>query len=281
MYFKYIKHIFAITNLTKTLYMAFTPQKINPEEEITTSLDRKVVFDPIKHKYYYGEDTLLSVTQFIKKFTKPFNALFPSIAKSKKNLRMKTGITNPIKLRKYWRLNSERASNLGTSAHVFAEMYVMDRTTKPITGYDHAAIKAIHWLEQKFEFISQEEVLYNTNYLLAGSCDLIMKDRKTGEYAAGDWKTTVDMFKTYNKLLTPFDNLKDSAINKYSIQLDTYSLLANQYIPEPNRYVIQLLPSGEFNVFYPGHPDKLYQLPYTLDKTKEAISIHIKQHKKK
>ena len=257
--------------------MAF--KKVKDEEEMIMSDDKNVIFDPITHTYYYEEQPLLSVTQFIKKHTKPFNPLFPSIAKSKKNNKEKSGITDPIKLRKYWRLNAERSTNLGNSAHIFAEMYMMDKNTVVKTGYDKAVIKAIQWLkEHNLEIVSQEEVLYNTNYMLAGSCDLTLKNTKTGEYAVGDWKSTEDMHKNYNKLYAPFNTLTDAAINKYSIQLDIYATLHHYHIPESNRYVIQLFPNGDFNIYHPKAKKKEFQLPFTMDKTKKAIAEYVKSH---
>ncbi len=253
----------------------------NVDKELQTkSKDNRVVFDPIEHTYKYDGKHLLSVTQFIKLYSKDFNPLFPSISKSKKNKTLKTGITDAKVLRKYWRLNAERSTNLGNSAHIFAEMYMMDKNVKIKTGYDKAVIAAIKWLhDHDLEIVSQEEIVYNTNYILAGSCDLTLRNKKTGEYAIGDWKTTEDLFKTYNKLLNPFHKFTDAAINKYSIQLDIYSILHNYHIPETNRYIIQLFPTGDFSIYYPKSKSKKHRLPYTLKETKKAIAMYIKQNK--
>lgn len=239
-----------------------------------------IVFDPIKHVYYYKGDPLLSVTQFIHKHVVEFNPLFPSISKSKKNIKDKNGITNPALLRKYWKLNSERSSALGTATHVFTEMYMLDRTTEPKSGYEEAALKAIHEIEKEWTIESQEDILYSTKYMIAGSRDLKLRHKKTGEVWVGDWKTTTDMTKYYDYLLYPFNELKGSSLNKYSIQLDMYSLLDNkEYIPESNRLVIQLKPDGTFQFYYPEHEDDRYKLPYTLRETKKAISIYIENNK--
>lgn len=259
--------------------MGFNKTNLEDETQVTSN-DKNVIFEPKSHTYYYNEQPLLSVTQFIKKYSKTFNPLFPSIAKSKKNVREKIGISDAKQLRKYWRLNGERSSNLGTAAHIFAEMYMLDKKSVIKTGYDRAVIKAIKWLKNhNLEIVSQEEVLYNTDYMLAGSCDLTLRNIKTGEFAIGDWKTTEDMYKNYNKLYEPFNNFTDAAINKYSIQLDIYAILHHYHIPEPNRYVIQLLASGDFNIYHPKSPDKKFQLPFTMDKTKKAISTYIKENK--
>lgn len=249
--------------------MAFKKPK-QPEE--ITSRDKKVIFDPITHSYYYKGVRLVSVTQFIKEFTKPFDPLFPSIKKAQKNTKDKTGLKDPVLLRKSWRLQAERKSNLGTSVHAFAELYIIDRSTEPINGYEKAVIKAFAKLEKKWEIISQEDIVYSSDYMLAGSIDLILRNKKTREYAVGDWKVTEDMNKSYGKLLDVYNTLKDSALNKYSIQLDIYSTLAPYRIPEENRIIIKLEKNGSFSLFSPLEKSSEYKLPFTLDKTKKALN---------
>jgi len=234
------------------------------------SKDKKVEFDPIPHTYTYEGNHLTSVTQFIKGFTKPFNPLFASNTKSKKNIKEKKGITNPIILRKYWRIQGERASSNGTAAHAFAELYILDRTTKPQTGYEKAIVKAIKKLEENWKIVSQEEIVYNTEYMLAGSIDLILQHKVTKEYALGDWKTTQDMHKGYGKLSKPF-NIKNKALNKNSIQLDIYSELYHKPIPKNNRIIIQIKSDGTFEFYTPLSIKKENKLPYTADLTKKAL----------
>jgi len=239
-----------------------------------TSLDNKVMFDELSHTYHYENTNLLSTTQFIKQFTKPFNALFPSIAKAKKNIREKTGITDAKTLRKIWKLSGSRASHLGTATHEFAELYVLDPTIKPKTKYEEAIIKAINKLQETWDIIHQELIVYSSEYMIAGSIDLVLRHKKTKAYAIGDWKTTDDMFKYYNIMEEPF-KLKDSALNKYSVQLDIYSVLAPYYIPETNRIVIRVDYNGNYEFFTPLSKKK-NKLPFTLDKTMIALNEYKK-----
>jgi len=259
--------------------MAFDKTLLQEEQQIK-SKDNRVIFDETTHTYYYNGQPLISTTQFIKTFVKEFDPLFPSINKSKKNKVEKIGISDPKLLRKYWRLSGERSSTLGTTTHTFAEMYKLDKTTKPKTGYEKAVIKAMQWLEEQgWEIVIQEEVVYNTNYLIAGSIDLKLRHKVTGEWGIGDWKITDDMHKSYNKMFSPFDKLNDSALNKYSVQLDIYSMLSDQLIAEYNRFIIQLHDNGDFTVYHPKQKDKKLQLPFTMDLSKKALAEYIKKTK--
>ena len=260
--------------------MAFNKAQTEEDLDIVCSKDKRVIFDATSHTYLYEGQSLISVTTFIKTFTEPFNSLFPSINKTKSNKTNKTGITDPHLLRKYWKLGAERATNLGTATHAFAEMYILDRNTPIKTGYDRSVVNAITWLEQEWEIMIQEEIVYNILYGIAGSIDLKLRHKKTKRYGLGDWKVTEDMTKSYNKLKEPFNNLKDSALNKYSIQLDSYSILSNELIDEKDRFIIQLRNNGEFNVYHPTHEKKEFQLPFTLDKTKEAMVHYSKYYNK-
>jgi len=254
------------------------PTKVKLESD-DMSLDKKVLFDEVTHTYYYKNTKLLSTTQFIKQFTKPFNPLFPSIAKAKKNAKEKTGIVDAKTLRKIWKLSGSRASHLGTAVHEFAELYVLDPNTQIKTKYDEGIVKAINKLREDWDIIHQELIVYSAKYMVAGSIDLILRHKKTKEYAIGDWKTTVDLKKYYNTMDEPF-KIHDSALNKYSIQLDIYSILAPYHIPETNRIVIQISWDGDVEFFTPTSRKKSNQLPFTLDKTmtalKEYKNINIK-----
>jgi len=249
----------------------------NNEDEFKSN-DGLIIFDEKEHVYYYENKPLISVTQFIKEYTEPFNSLFASNSKVKKNIKNKEGISNPINLRKYWKLGSERSATLGTASHIFAQMYMLDRNTIPKTNYEIAIVNAIKKLEENWEIIVQENIVYSLEYMIAGSIDLILKNKTTNEYAVGDWKTTEDLIKYYDMLKEPF-NIHDSALNKYSIQLDIYSILSSYNIPNKNRIIIKLNSDSSFEFYAPNNKNKNTILPYTLDKTKMALDIYKQQNK--
>jgi len=209
----------------------------------------KLVFNQALHKYYFEGKELLSVTNFIKTFDKEFNPLFASIGVAKSNTKKKKGITDARGIRKLWRLHGERKRCIGTAAHAFAEMRIMDRTVEPITGYDKAVIKALEALSKNWDIVGAEQRVYSTTSYLAGTYDLKLKHKTTGVFAMVDWKVTEDMFKGYNKLKGVFKDLKATALVKYFIQLNIYALLDKDIINEDKLFVIQLKNDGTFNAY--------------------------------
>ena len=113
--------------------------------------------------------------------------------------------------------------------------------------------------------------------MMAGKIDLVLRNKKTREYGIGDWKTTLDMFKGYGKLYEPF-KIDNIPLNKYSIQLDTYSELINKRIPEKNRIIIKLNYDGTFEFYTPTSRKKANKLPYTAPLTKQALIKYKKQN---
>jgi len=204
-------------------------------------------FNSKTHRYTVDGHELTSVTKLISQYTQPFNAIFASNAKAKKNKRDNTGITDPILLRKYWKLNGEYRSTLGTATHLFSELYMLDRSITPSNGSEKAVIAAIKELEKEFIIIGQEEQVFDTELLLAGTIDLILEHKKTKQLYIGDWKTTKDMYKTYNKLYSPI-NLQNSPLVKYSIQANIYCMLKS--CPLNNKLIIQLNDDETFKIFY-------------------------------
>lgn len=221
-----------------------------------------LVFDEKLHKYSCGAQELMSVTTLISKFEIPFDPLFPSINSCKRNERIKSGILDPKLLRKYWRLKGERAAKLGTATHIFAELYILDRNTEPTNKSEEAVIKAINELEETYEIIEQEKMVFDINILIAGQIDLVLKHKITGKIYLGDWKTTADLYKSYDKLKAPY-NIKNSALNRYSIQLDMYSVL-NKTDPN-NVLIIQIKTDGNYVIFTKD------ELPDTFPNTTKVI----------
>lgn len=217
-------------------------------KEIAKS-NSELVFDSINHKYSFQGKELKSVTRFIEGHAKKFEPLYPSINKAKSNKKKGEGITDPVKLRAYWRLNGERKRCIGTASHNFAEMYILDRTTPILTGYDQAIVNVLAALENNWEIIGAEQRVFSLEYLLAGTYDLKIRHKITGEYGLVDWKVTEDMFKSYGKLKKAFSGIPDSPLNKYIIQLRTYAIMDKDDIKPEHMFVVQLRPDATYNVY--------------------------------
>ena len=214
-----------------------------------------VRYDPDTHTYTYNGKVLNNVTTWIQQYSKPFEALYPSIQKAKFNTKHNKGIQNAKLLRKYWRLNGQRARLLGSAAHTFVEMYLLDRTSIPTTNYDIAAIRAIQAIELKWDIVKIEYKVFDIDSNLAGTVDIKLQHKVTKEYAILDWKTSKDMHKKYNNLLPPFKKYHASSLYKNKLQLFTYSYLDTDTIPLNNHFIVQLTGSGVYNVFRTSEQD--------------------------
>jgi thiol-disulfide isomerase/thioredoxin len=74
-----------------------------------------------------------------------------------------------------------------------------------------------------YEFVEEEQFLYDAEYDVAGSIDLLLKNKSTGEYAIVDFKTYGDLHKkAYNKFLIPLQKFWDNNTNHLSFQLEVY-----------------------------------------------------------
>lgn len=211
---------------------------------------KDITFDSKLHKYYYDNKELTSVTTWLSEhFVPEFNALYASINKAKKNKAEHLTITNPMTLRKYWRLQGERASLLGSSTHAFVELYHLDKSTCAETGYEKAAIAAYDNICAKWDIIDVEKIVWSTDFMLAGCVDMILCHKETGEKGLLDWKTTTDMHKSYNNMLNEMKGVKASALNKYALQLEVYDVLGEIGASHTNRFVVQLKNDGTYKVY--------------------------------
>lgn len=204
-----------------------------------------IQFDELLHKYTYNGITLTSVTQFLETYVPNFSPIFPSIAVAKKNTKEGSGLQTASDVRKFWNISGTYAKTLGTLTHMFAQLYLMDNSIQPQTGYEVAVIKALKEIEKDFNIIEQEKLVYNVNVGLAGQIDLILEHKITGEIWIGDWKTTKNMDKSYGKMTSPFFIKADSFV-KYAIQLGTYAFLNNTKLE--NVLIIQLKSDGSFEI---------------------------------
>ena len=78
--------------------------------------------------------------------------------------------------------------------------------------------------------IGSEIRVFSTKWKLAGTLDqLYLYD---GAIIMGDWKTNkqikTDKDWCFGKMLSPFNNLKDNELNKYSLQISIYRLMLEE-----------------------------------------------------
>lgn len=218
----------------------------------------KVHFDERSHTYKINNSYLDSVTSWIGEyFCTPFKEgnkhIFMAHNKAKSNKNKGTGITDADKLQELWELNRKRAAATGTATHTYVEMLHLyrqyDDDLPPDTGYEEAAYKAYETIVKSWDIVELEKLVYSEDYRLAGHYDCAIKHKKTGVLGILDWKTVGDMHKTYHNFKEELSDFKETPLNKAAIQLTTYSILDSMKVLPENMYVVQLKPTGEFEIF--------------------------------
>jgi len=169
-------------------------------------------FDKIKHKYYIGERQLLSVTKFISRYTRPFNASMVAHMSSKRD-----GLP-PEHYLDLWDLKRTISTNYGNSIHEAIELWIKYKE-KPTQAH---LLKAVEKFEEQFGHIEwQSEVkIFNEEYELGGTVDLL------SENIIADIKTN-DTLKSEKKgnFIKPLNKVKVNNLNKVRLQTKIYQEL--------------------------------------------------------
>lgn len=176
-------------------------------------------FNEEQHKYTVDGKELTSVTTYVKKFIKPFDVFMMShrVANSRKNRGL--GLTAEY-FRKYWKFKGEMARSIGNITHFFAES--MPHFTEPSSPLEKAVIAFYEDIIKDKEVIEAKELMCYYKGL-SGTVDLITSDDKG--LIIRDYKTSKDLNRSYGKMLAPFNSLKDSQLNQYSLQLLLYAYI--------------------------------------------------------
>lgn len=170
-------------------------------------------FDEDKHIYFDKDKQYQSVTQFIKKFIKPFKKelIAEKVAK-------KQGKTTEDVI-KGWDNKGKVSSQYGNSIHKAVENWIKFDVMDRIPHVKDAVEK----FSKKYnrEEIESEIAVYDKKRGIAGTIDLFINGN-----VIGDLKTSTRLNKSYGRMLPPFDDLKDTKINKYRLQLSIYKALS-------------------------------------------------------
>ena len=178
---------------------------------------KNVEFEEAMHKYTInGKEAGLSTTGLIEQYSEPFNADFIAPLSAKKR-----GISVEEILAE-WDYTRDYACERGNQIHLFAqslwsglkystdyslidESFVEDlKIELPIL--QQQAIYFYNNYKDDYEFIEEEQFLYNEDFDLAGSIDLLLRNKKTGEYVIVDFKTYGTLHKkVYNKMKIPLE----------------------------------------------------------------------------
>jgi hypothetical protein len=185
-------------------------------------------FSEKDHRYFVGDQTLLSATQFKGSF-------FPEFEKERvaKAYAKKHGLTVEAVLAD-WEERGRIGRERGTLIHDYAEsQFILPgavQVPECWANLKNAVDIAVARLSERYEFLRAEMIVFSTALGLAGQIDLLMRDSETGDILIWDWKTdkAIEQDNPWRKAYPPIDHLADCNFNEYGIQLNIYERIMKE-----------------------------------------------------
>ena len=190
-----------------------------------------VHFDEGGHVYkvYDKEQNLkhkpISVTTLIHKYQRPFD-----LEGMSKKTAMKEGVSqDEIKAR--WAKIHKTACRYGTKMHTVVERifngeFVDDSTFTPEEQVVfHQINQVVSRMKEKPYDYESEKIVFDPTMNVAGTTDLLGRNKDTGDYILVDWKTNKRIRKDNewgDTFLSPVDDLPDCEFSLYGLQLSMY-----------------------------------------------------------
>ena len=197
------------------------------EKDNADKRDQNIVFVEKGHQYFInGDFNYISVTTIVRSIFPKFDTdgLIEKMILDK-NPKYKDKSPETIKLE--WKNNGEMAAMEGTRLHRNIELYsngipVMD---------DSKEFNFFLIFKEKYGYLEAyrtEWFIYDEEFRIAGSIDMIYKDTRDDTYHIYDWKRTKPFSSKSSKNnvgFGPFSNIPNSNLWHYSLQLNIYKYL--------------------------------------------------------
>jgi ATP-dependent exoDNAse (exonuclease V) beta subunit len=230
------------------LHMKQAPEESNMSQieqvkRATHPSGKEIVFTAKDHTYFVDGVRYISATGLIHNFFPQFDSVLVANRKA-----LREGVLAEDLL-SAWAASGQEASELGTAVHAMAEKILL---SKDLSAADEmaqgprqqlflAALKqAIPKILQNYDVVEMEKILFSPKYKVAGTIDLLLKNKKTGKLVVADWKTNKEIKHTAFQNQTghgPCGSLPDCNFIQYSLQLALYRELLIQENYYPNTEV--------------------------------------------
>lgn len=203
-----------------------------------------------------GDDTVLTITytsgtKFVHHFFPQFDADGKIAAKKARDRG-----TSVEQIRFEWAQHAAEACAMGTRVHETCEDVLKGRRdllgnyefrNKPQSDHEdrlmRAGIRAAEFVKGKFEVLGIEQIVFDLDIQLAGTIDLLVRDRSDGTVWILDWKTNNKIefrnnYRTNNRALFPISHLDNCSAVQYGLQLSTYQFLMVRagYFPREQKF---------------------------------------------
>lgn len=192
--------------------------------------------EPIHHVYSYEGKTLTGVTEYIKRFYKPFDSeTISSVLESKWGVPQQS-------IRDLWNANGELASDFGNLVHKALEFYEKFKDTGEIISSSqkeeenyclpkHPILRNIikEFIEKNGENkgkIVAEVLISDVKNGICGTADrIIVMDEAKKICRVADYKVNVNSEEVdkNSKVLAPFNDLPSTKLSKYQLQMSVYA----------------------------------------------------------
>jgi len=211
----------------------------------------EIVFNEENHTYQVNGHGLISATTFIDQFFPEFDSQEVSKTYAEKN-----GL-NQSDVLAQWKQKGDDASDLGHIVHLYAEKLFKEEDL-PITDdpkvqkYFNVVNKTVVKLLKRFDFIDAEMIVFSEELGVAGTIDLLMKDRANDDIVIFDWKTNEEIKKEnpWQNAFLPIQHLQNCKWNRHQLQLNLYwrILFEENYLPFNTNYRMALIHLSEDGV---------------------------------
>jgi ATP-dependent exoDNAse (exonuclease V) beta subunit len=182
-----------------------------------------IVFDSDSHTYTNTEtkDRYISTTTLLSRYKEPFDKEYHSLRVAKRE-----GVPQEMVL-EAWAAENKKSTDRGSHIHKLLENYVtVGEIQNDYRWLYRSYDNVINTSVDKFKTFSSEKLLYNHEYKLAGTADLIFDH---GDFfTVGDFKTNKRFSFTspYNEVhKDPIAHLSYCEFNTYALQLSIYAYM--------------------------------------------------------
>lgn len=143
-----------------------------------------------------------------------------------------------------WKYKNRFATTKGSTCHEFAQSIWIAKDWKMLefdgsNEFKNAVLKiniqATDFMidyADRLEHVADEFVIGSEEYDIASAIDHLFINKMTGELVMVDYKTNSDIYKNERyakKMKIPLNNLRDTTLNHYAIQLSIYKYLIEKY----------------------------------------------------
>jgi ATP-dependent exoDNAse (exonuclease V) beta subunit len=234
------------------------------------SYQKGVSFDEGSHTYYYKNRTLTSVTTLVGYNFPKFDA--KNVISSR--LAEERGISVK-ELKEEWRAKAE----LGTAVHNLMELLCFDNSPKIDTFNDWVDARfltgSLFWAENLVidkgnKILFPEFPVFDGEYSVAGTCDLLVWNEATASIDIYDWKTNDSIMHPevgFGKFgFGRLSHIKDTNFWHYALQLSVY-----KYILEKHGFKV-----GSLNLVHLTDKEyKVINVPYLSDEVLAVLESNL------